>query len=113
MKKTLEIQTGKSKLRRLIALITIILFFSCSSKKEINQVAEISCGQCKFDLEGGGCDLAVRFDDTAYYVEGFGIDDFGDAHDKKTGFCNVIRKANINGIIEKGRFKASSIKLVE
>lgn len=32
---------------------------------------------------------------------------------KKTGFCNVIRKANVIGVIEKDRFKVKSIKLIE
>lgn len=114
MKKTLEIQTGKSKLRRLIALTTIILFFSCSSKKEINQVAEISCGQCQFDLDSEeGCSLAVKILDKAYFVDGFKIDDFGDAHDKESGFCEVIRKGSIDGEIKNGRFIASSIKLID
>ena len=44
---------------------------------------------------------------------GFNIDDFGDAHDEKIGFCNVIRKGEVTGHIENGRFLASDIKLSE
>lgn len=63
------------------------------------------------NLEGDGCNLAVRFDNKAYYVDGFGIDDFGDAHDENSGFCNVIRKGEIKGYIKDDKFVASSIKL--
>lgn len=40
-------------------------------------------------------------------------DDFGDAHDKNTGFCNVVRKAEVVGSVTNERFVASSIKLVD
>lgn len=100
-------------MKKLIVLCLLVLA-SCGNKKEIKQVAEISCGQCQFDLESEeGCSLAVRLDDKAYFVDGFGINDFGDAHDKHTGFCEVVRKAEITGVVENGRFKASAIKLVE
>lgn len=100
-------------MRKIIFLFAIVLA-SCSSKKEINQVAEVSCGQCQFELKSQkGCDLAVKVDDKAYFVDGAHIDDFGDAHDVNKGFCNVIRKANIVGIIENNRFKVASFKLVD
>ena len=60
-----------------------------------------------------GCSLAVRFEDKAYFVEGFKIDDFGDAHDEHSGFCNVIRKAEVTGTIIDDKFVASSIELVD
>ncbi len=100
-------------MKKLIVLC-LLVFASCGNKKEIKQVAVVSCGQCQFDLESEeGCSLAVRLDDKAYFVDGFGINDFGDAHDKHTGFCEVVRKAEITGVVENGRFKASAIKLVE
>ncbi|WP_405611046.1 DUF6370 family protein [Polaribacter sp. Asnod1-A03] len=100
-------------MKKLIVL-SLLIFASCGNKKEIKQIAEISCGQCQFELDSEtGCSLAVKVDDKAYFVDGFGIDDFGDAHDKHTGFCEVVRKAEIAGIIEEGRFKATAIKLVE
>ena len=101
-------------MKKLLFLSILTIIISCSNKKEITQVAEVSCGQCKFELESeAGCSLAVRIDDKAYFVEGFKIDDFGDAHDKHTGFCNVIRKADVTGFLENGKFVASSIKLVD
>ena len=87
---------------------------SCSNNKEVKQVAAISCGQCKFDLDSEeGCSLAVKIDKKAYFVDGFNIDDFGDAHDEKIGFCNVVRKGEITGEVVDGRFVASSLKLLD
>ncbi|MGK0413521.1 MAG: hypothetical protein ACJA1B_001726 [Polaribacter sp.] len=97
-----------------ILLLGLLILAACSNKNEITQIAEVSCGQCKFELDSeDGCSLAVRIDDKAYFVEGFKIDDFGDAHDEHTGFCNVVRKAAVIGFVEDGKFVASSIKLVE
>lgn len=77
-----------------------------------NKVVEIACGECKFKMSGKSCDLAVRFNGKPYFVDGKGIDDFGDAHDEKHGFCNVINKAKVTGEIVNGRFKAKKIELV-
>lgn len=97
-----------------ILFLSLLILVCCTNKKEIKQVAEISCGQCQFEIEEPkGCDLAIRLDNKTYFIDGANIDDFGDAHDKKTGFCNVIRKANVVGVIENERFLASSIKIVE
>jgi hypothetical protein len=97
-----------------ILILGLLILASCSSKNEIKQVAEVSCGQCKFELDSeDGCSLAVRIDDKAYFVEGFSIDDFGDVHDEHTGFCEVIRKGEVTGEIVDDKFIASSIKLVE
>ena len=71
---------------------------------------EAACGQCKFGMEGKSCDLAVRIDGKAMFVDGTGIDDHGDAHEKD-GFCNAIRKAQVRGEIINGRFKISYFKL--
>jgi hypothetical protein len=101
-------------MKKFLFLAGILIAFSCESKKEIQQVAEISCGQCQFDIEEPkGCDLAIRIDEQAYFIDGANIDDFGDAHDKTTGFCNAIRKASVVGVLEENRFKASSIKLID
>ena len=97
-----------------IIILSLLILASCANKNEIKQVAEISCGQCQFELDNkNGCDLAVRIHDKAYFVEGFEIDDFGDAHAKHTGFCEVIRKGEIVGEIVNDKFIASSIKLTD
>ena len=92
--------------------LLFIAIVSCDKRSKINQTAEISCGQCNFNLTAkNGCDLAVRIDNKAYFVEGFGIDDFGDAHDEHTGFCEVIRTSTIKGVLKDSVFMASSIEL--
>ena len=101
-------------MKKVFLLSLIMIAFSCKNKKEINQVAEISCGQCQFNLDSqNGCDLAVKIDNKTYFVTDFNIDDFGDAHDKTTGFCEVIRKGEVTGTIEDEKFIANSIKLIE
>ena len=76
-----------------------------------NQTVEASCGQCQFNLEGKSCDLAVRIDGKAYFVDGSDIDDHGDAH-AKDGFCQKVRKAVVSGKVVDNRFKATSFKLL-
>lgn len=80
-----------------------------STKKII--VVEAACGQCKFQLQGKGCDLAVRIDGKAYFVDGTAIDDHGDAH-ADDGFCVAIRKAEVQGTIVNNRFKATYFKIL-
>lgn len=75
-------------------------------------IVETACGECQFHLKGDDCDLAVRINGHAYFVDGTGIDDHGDAH-AKDGFCNSIRKAEVTGKVVDGRFKASSFKLIK
>ena len=77
-----------------------------------NKTVEIACGECKFKMKGKSCDLAIRMDGKSYFVDGKSVDDFGDAHDKEHGFCNVISKAEVTGEIVDGRFKARTITLV-
>ena len=75
------------------------------------QIVETACGECQFKLAGKGCDLAVRIDGKAYFVDGTDINSHGDAH-AKDGFCKKIRTAEVQGEIVGGRFKASYFKLV-
>lgn len=69
---------------------------------------EVACGECQFGMDGTGCDLAVRLNDTAWFVDGSAIDDHGDAH-AADGFCNTVRKGVISGEVKDGRFVASSL----
>ena len=73
---------------------------------------DAACGQCKLGLPGKSCDLAVRIDGKAYFVDGTDIDSHGDAHAKE-GFCNSVRKARVKGEVINGRFKVSYFKLVK
>jgi hypothetical protein len=77
-----------------------------------DQVVETSCGECQFEMDGKSCDLAVKFEGKAYFVEGIKIDDYGDAH-AHNGFCNAVRKAKVTGEIKNEKFVASSFVLVD
>ncbi|RTQ47927.1 hypothetical protein EJV47_18020 [Hymenobacter gummosus] len=75
------------------------------------RVVEASCGQCQLGLPGKDCDLAVRFDGRAYFVDGTSIDGHGDAH-AKDGFCNAIRRAEVRGQVVNQRFVATHFRLL-
>ena len=75
------------------------------------QTVELSCGECKFKMKGKSCDLAVRIKGKAYFIDGANIDSFGDAHGKM-GFCNAIRKAEVQGEVVNERFMVTYIKLL-
>jgi hypothetical protein len=97
-------------------LISISFLSSKAQTKEPDpnkklQTVEASCGQCKFELKGKGCSLAVRMDGKAYFVDGTEIDSHGDAHESD-GFCNAIRKAEVQGEVVNGRYQVSYFKLL-
>lgn len=81
------------------------------SMKIENQIIEAACGQCQFGLPGESCDLAVRIDGKAYFVDGTGIDDHGDAH-AADGFCAAIRQAKVSGEVLNGRFEVVAFELL-
>ncbi len=82
-----------------------------AQEKKQKQLVEVSCGQCQFGLKGKGCDLAVRIDGKAYFVEGTKIDDHGDAH-AHDGFCNAIREAEVTGYLKNDTFVVTSFRLL-
>ncbi len=75
-------------------------------------IVEASCGQCHFGLPGKGCNLAVRIDSIAYFVDGTDIDSHGDSH-AKDGFCESIRTAEVQGELINNRFQVSYFKLLK
>ncbi len=79
---------------------------------KIVQIVEASCGQCKFGLIGKSCNLAVRINGKSYFVDGTKIDDHGDAH-ARDGFCEAVKKAEVQGEVVNNRFKATYFKLVD
>ena len=76
------------------------------------QVVETACGECQFKLAGKGCDLAVRIDGKAYFVDGTDIDSHGDAH-AEDGFCKAVRTAEVQGNLANNRFKVTYFKLLK
>ncbi len=76
------------------------------------QVVETACGECQFKMKGKGCHLAVRINGTAYFVDGTDIDSHGDAH-ANDGFCNAVRKAEVQGTVVNNRFLVTWFQLNE
>ena len=75
------------------------------------QIVEAACGECRLGMKGKSCDLAIRINGKSYFVDGTDIDSHGDAH-AKNGFCEAIRKAEVQGEIVNDRFKATYFKLL-
>ena len=100
-------------------LFSFSLFTAVAQQKETHQpdaskkllTVDASCGQCQLGLKAKGCNLAVRIDDKSYFVDGSDIDSHGDAH-ATDGFCNKIRKAQVQGEVVKDRFKATYFQLL-
>ena len=93
-------------------MLTFSLGFSQEKKEQPKtQTVEAACGQCQFGMKASGCDLAVRIDGKSYFVDGTDIHKHGDAH-AADGFCSVIRKAEVVGMVKDERFVASSFKLL-
>lgn len=108
--------------RIIVSVATLFCFVSVQAQKnDVSipdktkkiQIVETSCGQCQFGLKSKkGCDLAVRIEDKAYFVEGTKIDDHGDAH-ASDGFCEAIRKAEVQGQVVGDKFKVTYFKLLK
>ena len=95
----------------MVGLGLMALGFGCRlHPSPVLQEVELACGECQFGMAGTNCDLAVRIGGRAYFVTGFNIDQFGDAH-ATNGFCNSIRPARVTGRIEHDRFVAQRVEL--
>jgi len=72
---------------------------------------EVGCGQCLFDMEGNGCDLAFRLGEQRWFADGVDLASLGDPHAEQ-GWCNAVRQAVVSGRVVDGRFVASKFELV-
>ncbi len=104
----------------IIALFsTCLIFGTANAQSKVSvpdpnkaiETVEASCGECQFKLDGKGCHLAVRVNGKAYFVDGTSIDEHGDAH-SSDGFCETIRKAEVQGEVVNDRFKVTYFKLM-
>ena len=110
----------RSFLSSIVCLLFISSAFGQKSDPKVSrpdpnkkiQIVETACGECQFKLSGKGCELAVRIDGKSYFVDGTDIDSHGDAH-AKDGFCNAVRKAEVQGEIVNDRFKVTYFKLLK
>lgn len=112
------------QMKTVVFLLGFVLFLGSAMAQKTNvvplkkdstkkvQLVETACGECQFGLKGKGCNLAVRINGTAYFVDGTDIDSHGDAH-ADDGFCNAVRKAEVQGTLVNNRFNVTWFKLVE
>ena len=63
----------------------------------------VSCGMCNFLTGENDCSLAVKIGSKTLNVRGVKIDDHGDSH-AKDGYCNVIKKVYVEGIVRGNSF---------
>lgn len=107
----------------LLGLLALIMFNTSNAQDTTNKKmvfnpkapsyeVEATCGTCMFKMKGDGCLLAVKFKGKNYFVDGTGIDDHGDAHDKE-GFCNAIKKAKIQGSVVGEKFLVTYFELIK
>ena len=75
------------------------------------QIVDVACGTCKFEMAGSDCELAAKIGPNAYFVDGTSIDAHGDAHGPD-GFCQSIRRAEIQGDLVGDRFKVTYFRLL-
>ena len=111
-------------MKLLLLLVSLLSYNACTqAQTKINiankidtlkqvQIVEASCGECQFKMAGKSCDLAIRINGKTYFIDGTTIDEHGDAH-AKDGFCEKIRKAEVQGEIVDGRYKATYFKLLK
>lgn len=84
---------------------------SVADSHKLVQVVDVACGECQFGLKGKDCRLAIRTAGKAYFVEGTSIDEHGDAH-APDGFCQAVRKAEVQGSIVNNKFAVTYFKLL-
>lgn len=109
-------------IKKILIILLFIPFLCFSQKTETNKLkfdpnkktlkVGASCGICMLNMKGKECLLAVKYKDESYYVDGAGIDDFGDAH-SDTGFCNSISDAKIQGKLIDEIFFVSYFELIK
>jgi Family of unknown function (DUF6370) len=111
-------------MKSFLTILTAIFFSAAATAQTKNpdihkadpskkiQIVEAACGECQYKMPGKTCDLAVRIDGKSYFVDGTSIDEHGDAH-AQDGFCNAVRKAEVQGEIKDNRFVATYFKLID
>ena len=73
----------------------------------------VSCGMCNFMTKDSDCTMAVKIGKDVYSVSGLDINAHGDSHDKD-GYCNVIKKVNVEGRVAGKKFipvKMNGVKI--
>ena len=63
----------------------------------------MSCGMCNFNTDENDCKLAIKVGRYVLPVKDVNIDAHGDSH-AKDGYCNVIKKAYVEGSVRGNKF---------
>jgi hypothetical protein len=74
------------------------------------KAAQVACGTCKFDMNGSGCDAAIKVDGKAYWLDGMEVQGHHDMH-KPGGICLTVRTADVKGTITGDRLTATQLAL--
>ncbi len=97
----------------IIDISTIAQQFSADTPgMRVNLVVDASCAKCQFNKADDECLLAVEIHSEIYYVNGTTIDDHGDSHGSD-GFCNIIRKAHVEGVVDGNKFLLEKFSLLK
>lgn len=101
---------------KLIALLSMGLLLGCGEKQpKVKPIAlqevDAACGLCHFGLSASACQLAVKVDGGAYFVEGVEEIPHEEMH-KEGGICMTIRRAKVSGRIDRDKFVALSYELL-
>ena len=78
------------------------------SNRQIEGYVLVSCGMCNFLTNDNDCSLAVKIGSKVLKVRGVGIDDHGNSH-ASDGYCNVIKKKYVEGIVRDDLFLPTKI----
>lgn len=62
-------------------------------------------------MKGDDCELAIRFNGQACFVDGVKEASLGDPH-AADGICMAVRQARVRGEIKDGRFVATQFELL-
>ena len=79
---------------------------------KVNRIVDPSCAKYQFNKKNDkDWLLAVEIYSDIYFFEVTTIDDHGDAH-ARDAFCNVVRKAHIEGAIENDKFYPENFRVL-
>ena len=91
--------------RILFSLIALFLFIAANAQDSNNK-------KLVFNPKNPVYELAATCGTCMFKMEGKGLDDHGDAHDKE-GFCNAIKKAKVQGSVVGESFLVTYFELIK
>ena len=92
-----------------MGLDNIVYSKKAVSNKELSKALEPLCGG-SFMTDDNNCNLAIKIGRNVLPVNGKDIDAHGDSH-AVDGYCNVIKKAHVEGRVKNNKFYADKIDI--